>query len=89
MYKLSTKYKYSRFVRQVVVNAAGLFTAMMSLFIVGVSCHGDVIYFTHVLVIDRKSPMRVLTQKSEEAVASSASLLATPLALINSTEDKL
>ena len=40
----------------------------------------DVIYFAHAL---DTSPMRarVLTQKSEEATASSASLLATPLIL--------
>ena len=41
-------------------------------------CHSNVIYFAHALDIYRTSPMRVhvLTQKSEEATASSASLLA-------------
>ena len=41
----------------------------------------DVIYFAHAL---DTSPMRarVLTQKSEEATASSASLLATPLYMV-------
>ena len=40
-----------------------------------------VVYFAHALVIYKTSPMRacVLTQKSEEAPASSASLLATPM----------
>ena len=47
----------------------------------GEFCHSDVIYFAHVLVIDRTPPMcaRVLTLKSEEEAASFASLLATPL----------
>ena len=55
MYKISPKCKLPfllRFVKQVVVNTAGLFPAMKSLFIVGVSCHGDVIYLSHVLVIN-------------------------------------
>ena len=46
-------------------------------------CPSDVIYFAHALDIyrTRTSLMRahVLTQKSEEATASSASLLAMPL----------
>ena len=46
-------------------------------------CPSDVIYFAHALDIYRTRTSliraRVLTQKSEEATASSASLLATPL----------
>ena len=41
-----------------VINAAGLFPAMWSLFIVCELCHNDVIYFVHPLVIYRTS-MRV------------------------------
>ena len=60
MYKISTKCKLPflpRFVKQV-VNTAGLFPAMKSLFIVGVSCHGDVIYLSHVLVINPRRACR-------------------------------
>ena len=47
----------------------------------GEFCHSGVVCFAHALVIYRKSPVHVhvLTQKSEEATASSSSLLATPL----------
>ena len=85
MYKISTKYVtfLPRFVKKVVINAAGLFPAMSSLFIAsaGEFCHSDVIYFAHALVVYRRSPLHacVLAQKSEEATASFASLLATPL----------
>ena len=51
LYKMSTKYELRflpRLVKQVVVNAAGLFPAGRSLFIVGMSYDGDVIYLTHV-----------------------------------------
>ena len=43
-----------------------------------------VVYFAHALVIYKTSPMRacVLTQKSEEAPASSVSLLATPMSML-------
>ena len=53
----------------------------VSIYSAGEFCHSDVIYFAHVLVIDRTPPMCacVLTLKSEEATASFASLLATPL----------
>ena len=46
-----------------------------------VRCHSDLIYFAHARASFMISPMRarVVAQKSEEAVASSASLLATPL----------
>ena len=44
-------------------------------------CHSDIIYLAYALDIYRTLPMcvRILTQKSEEATASSASLLTTPL----------
>ena len=55
----------------------------VSIYSAGEFCHSDVIYFVHALDIYRTSPMRarVLTQKSEETTASSASLLAIPLVL--------
>ena len=66
-----------RFVKQVFINTAGLSQPGGS---VVKFCHSDVIYFVHAL-FDRTSAMRarVLTQKSEEATVSSASLLAVPM----------
>ena len=77
MYKIYKLPFLPRFVKKV-VNAAGLFPARRS---AGEFRHSDIIYFAHALDIYRTSPMcaHVFTQKSEEATASSASLLATPL----------
>ena len=56
-------------------------SAIILIYSAGEFCHSDVINFAHALVIYRTSSMRarILTQKSEEANAFSASLLATPL----------